>query len=70
MPAMVGQGLRNLMNGDVVTTMTVDDEQADVKLQLKMDDISSLEELGNQKINNILGMPVALNEVGELQESK
>ena len=67
MPAMVGQGLRNLMNGDVVTTMTVDDEQADVKLQLKIDDISSLEELGDQKINNILGMPVALNEVGELQ---
>ncbi len=67
MPSMVGQGLRNLMNGDVVTTMTVDDEQTDVKLQLKIDDISSLEELGNQKVNNILGMPVALNEVGKLQ---
>ena len=67
MPAMVGQGLRNLINGDVVTTMTVEDEKTDVKLGLKMDDIASLNELGKQEINNVMGMPVELQEVGELK---
>ena len=70
MPAMVGQSLRSLINGDVVTTMTVADKKTDVKLQLKMDDITSLEQLGNQEINNVMGMPVALNEVGELKQVK
>ena len=40
MPAMVGQSLRNLINGDVVTTMTVKDEKTDVKLGLKMEDMT------------------------------
>ena len=35
MPAMVGQGLRNLINGDVVTSMTIEDEKTDVKLQFE-----------------------------------
>ncbi|MBB6444958.1 hypothetical protein [Bacillus benzoevorans] len=30
MPAMVGRGLRSLINGDVVTTMTVDGEKTDI----------------------------------------
>ena len=60
MPAMVGQSLRNLINGDIVTSMTVEDEKTDVKLQLNMDDISSLDQLGKQEINNMMGMPVAL----------
>ena len=49
MPAMVGQGLRNLINGDVVTSMTLEDEETDVKLSLKMEDITSLDigETGN-----------------------
>lgn len=67
MPAMVGQSLRNLINGDVVTTMTVKDEKTDVKLGLKMEDIASLDELGKQEINNVMGMPVELQEVGELK---
>ena len=67
MPAMVGQSLRNLINGDVVTSMTVDGEKTDVKLQLNMDDISSLEQLGKQEITNVMGMSVALSEIGELK---
>ncbi|MBZ5753054.1 efflux RND transporter permease subunit [Metabacillus rhizolycopersici] len=67
MPAMVGQGLRNLINGDVVTSMTLEDEETDVKLSLKMEDITSLDALGKQEINNMMGMPVALEEVGELK---
>ena len=67
MPAMVGQSLRNLINGDVVTSMTVDGEKTDVKLQLNMEDISSLDQLGKQEINNVMGMPVALSEIGELK---
>lgn len=67
MPAMVGQSLRNLINGDVVTTMTMKDEKTDVKLGLKMEDIASLDELGKQEINNVMGMPVELQEVGELK---
>ena len=67
MPAMVGGSLRNLINGDVVTTMTMKDRKTDVKLGLKMEDIASLDELGKQKINNVMGMPVELREVGELK---
>ena len=67
MPAMVGQGLRNLINGDVVTNMMIEEEKIDVKLGLKMDDMTSLDELGKQKINNMMGMPVALEEIGELK---
>ena len=63
----LGRGLRNLINGDVVTSMTVDDEKTDVKLQLNMEDISSLDQLGKQEINNVMGMPVALSEIGELK---
>ena len=70
MPAMVGKGLRNLINGDVVTTMTMNDEKTDVKLGLKMEDIASLDELGKQEINNIMGMPVKLRDVGELKRVK
>ena len=67
MPAMVGQSLRNLINGDVVTTMTMEDEKTDVKLGLKMDDIASLNELEKQEINNVMGMPVELRKIGELK---
>ena len=68
MPAMVGQSLRNFINGDVVTNMMIEDVKTDVKLGLKMEEMTSLEELGKQKINNMMGMPVELEEVGELKQ--
>ncbi|RDW17268.1 efflux RND transporter permease subunit [Oceanobacillus chungangensis] len=68
MPAMVGQSLRSLINGDVVTTMTLEENTTDVVLGLKMDEVASLEELGEQEINNVMGIPVALQEIGELKE--
>ncbi|MBS4179260.1 efflux RND transporter permease subunit [Lederbergia citrea] len=67
MPAMVGKSIREFINGDVVTTMTLEDKSTDVKLGLKMNDVVELKELGEQKINNVMGMPVALNEVGKLK---
>lgn len=67
MPAMVGKSLRDLINGDVVTTMTMGDQKTDVNLSLKMDNISSLDELGEQQIKNVMGMPVALKDVGVLK---
>ena len=63
----LGRASCNLINGDVVTSMTVDGEKTDVKLQLNMEDISSLDQLGKQEINNVMGMPVALSEIGELK---
>jgi multidrug efflux pump subunit AcrB len=68
MPGMVGKSLREMINGDVVTSMTVGDKKTDVTLGLKMDDVVSLEELGNQKIKNVMGVPVALNEIGTLKK--
>ncbi|QGS68247.1 MMPL family transporter [Oceanobacillus sp. 143] len=68
MPAMVGQSLRSLINGDVITTMAMEEENTDVILGLNMEEVASLEELGNQEINNDMGVPVALNEIGELKE--
>ncbi|WP_245976751.1 efflux RND transporter permease subunit [Oceanobacillus arenosus] len=68
MPAMIGQSLRSLINGDVITTMTMEDKMTDVVLGLKMDEVASLEDLGNQEINNVIGIPVAINEIGELKQ--
>jgi multidrug efflux pump subunit AcrB len=67
MPAMVGKSLRELINGDVVTTMNLDDKNTDVKLSLIMEEINSLETLGEQKINNVMGTPVPLKELGNLK---
>ncbi|OMC86409.1 hypothetical protein BK128_10050 [Viridibacillus sp. FSL H7-0596] len=67
MPAVVAQSLRTLISGDIVTTMRMDGEIREVKLGLKMDEITSIEKLGNQKINNVMGMPVSLKEIGELK---
>lgn len=68
MPAMVAQSLRTLLKGDVVTTMRLEDEVKEVYLGFKMDKITSIEELGKQKINNLIGMPVSLNDIGELKK--
>jgi multidrug efflux pump subunit AcrB len=68
MPAMVGKSLRELINGDVVTTMNLDDKNTDVKLSLKMKEINSLVTLGEQEINNVMGTPVALKELGNLKQ--
>ncbi|MEK4091813.1 efflux RND transporter permease subunit [Viridibacillus sp. FSL H8-0110] len=67
MPAVVAQSLRTLISGDIVTTMRMEGEIREVKLGLKMDEITSIEKLGNQKINNVMGMPVSLKEIGELK---
>ncbi|MGG0664601.1 efflux RND transporter permease subunit [Viridibacillus arvi] len=67
MPAVVAQSLRTLISGDIVTTMRMEGEILEVKLGLKMDEITSIEKLGNQKINNVMGMPVSLKEIGELK---
>ncbi|WP_181884462.1 efflux RND transporter permease subunit [Neobacillus piezotolerans] len=70
MPAMVGKSLRDLINGDVVTTMSIDENKTDVRLDLKMDAIASLEELGEQEITNMMGMPIKLKDIGVLKRGK
>lgn len=67
MPAMVAQNLRALINGDVVTTMQAADETKEVNLGLKMDEMTSLKDLGKIQISNVMGIPVMLNEIGELK---
>lgn len=69
MPAMVGKGLRELINGDAVTTMTMDNNKTDVKLGLKMEDVTSLDELSDQQITNMMGMPVKLKDIGTLKRA-
>jgi len=67
MPAMVAQSLRTLIKGDVVTTMRVEDETREVNLGMKMDEVTSLKDLGQLQISNVMGMPVFLHELGELK---
>ncbi|MGE7114531.1 efflux RND transporter permease subunit [Lysinibacillus sp. NPDC047702] len=67
MPAMVAQNLRAIINGDVVTTMQAEDETKEVNLGLKMDEMTSLEDLGKVQISNVKGTPVMLNEIGKLK---
>ncbi|RDI45411.1 efflux RND transporter permease subunit [Falsibacillus pallidus] len=70
MAGMVGKNLRDMLNGDVVTSIEMDNEKTDVTLGLKMGAISSLEKLGEQKILNVMGEPVALKEIGTLKKVK
>ncbi|PLR91968.1 efflux RND transporter permease subunit [Bacillus sp. T33-2] len=67
MPAMVGKGIHDLISGDVITSISMDGDKKDVRLLLNMDDIESLEDLGNQEINNVMGMPVKLKDIGNLK---
>ncbi|MFJ7732144.1 efflux RND transporter permease subunit [Lysinibacillus sp. NPDC097231] len=67
MPAMVAQSLRTLIKGDIVTTMRVEDETREVNLGMKMDEVTSLKDLGQLQISNVMGMPVFLHEIGELK---
>jgi len=67
MPAMVAQNLRALINGDVVTTLQAADETKEVNLGLKMDEMTSLKDLGKVQISKEMGIPVKLNEIGELK---
>ncbi|PLS18008.1 acriflavin resistance protein [Bacillus sp. M6-12] len=70
MPAMVGKSLRELINGDTVTTVNIENEKKDVTLSLKMDSIQTLADLEEQQIPNMMGAPVALKDIGELKEVK
>ncbi|MGE7129641.1 efflux RND transporter permease subunit [Lysinibacillus xylanilyticus] len=66
-PGIVAQSLRTLINGDVVTTMRVEAETREVNLGLKMDEVTSLQDLGQLQISNAMGIPVVLHELGELK---
>lgn len=66
MPAMVAQNLRALINGDVVTTLQAADKTKEVNLGLKMNEMTSLKDFGKVQISNVMGIPVMLNELGEL----
>ncbi|MFJ6207153.1 efflux RND transporter permease subunit [Lysinibacillus sp. NPDC092081] len=65
--AIVAQSLRTIINGDVVTTMRVEEEMREVNLGLKMGEVTSLKDLGQLQISNAMGMPVFLHELGELK---
>ncbi|MCL1694241.1 efflux RND transporter permease subunit [Lysinibacillus sp. BPa_S21] len=67
-PAIVTQSLRTLISGDVITTMRVEEETREVNLGLKIDEVTSLEDLGQLQISNAMGMPVFLHELGELKK--
>lgn len=67
MPATVAQNLRALINGDVVTTMQAADETKEVNLGLKMAEMTSLKDFEKVQISNTMGIPVMLNEIGELK---
>ncbi|MBP3040970.1 efflux RND transporter permease subunit [Bacillaceae bacterium Marseille-Q3522] len=67
MPGIVAQNLRSLINGDTVTEMTLDGEQTPLQLKLQLDDVDSIDTLGEQKITNLLGQEIALKELGTLE---
>jgi multidrug efflux pump subunit AcrB len=70
LPATVAQSLRSYIAGDVVTKMVMNDTTTDLLLSVKVDDVDSLEALGEQTVTNMLGQPVALKEVGTLERVK
>jgi multidrug efflux pump subunit AcrB len=70
LPATVAQSLRSYIAGDVVTKMVIDDTTTELLVNVKLDDVVSLEALGEQTVMNMLGQPVALKEVGTLERVK
>ncbi len=47
--------LRTAINGDSVTTATIDDYKVDVNLKFKADTIDSLEDIKQLKVNSATG---------------
>ncbi|MFE8702827.1 efflux RND transporter permease subunit [Cytobacillus sp. FJAT-54145] len=70
MPAMVAQSLRTMITGETVTKVVLDRETTDLQLTLKLDELNSMEVLGEQKITNAFGTQVALEDVGTLKKVK
>jgi multidrug efflux pump subunit AcrB len=70
MPAMVAQSMRNFITGETISKVVIDKETSDLQLTIKLDDINSIETLGEQTITNMMGQQVALNEIGTLKKVK
>jgi multidrug efflux pump subunit AcrB len=70
LPATVAQSLRSFIAGDVVTKMVIDDTTTELLVNVELDNVDSLEALGEQTVMNMLGQPVALKDVGTLKRVK
>lgn len=69
-PAMVGLHVRNLVSGDTITNVDLHSKSAELVLGLKMEQFDSLGKLGEQKITNMLGAPISLNEIATFEQIK
>lgn len=69
-PGLVGLNLRNLISGESITKVEIDSKTTDLILGLKMDEVNSIDALGDQTITNILGEHVAIKEIADVEEVK
>ncbi len=59
--------LRTAINGDSVTTATIDDYKVDVNLKFKADTIDSLEDIKQLKVNSATGKEVPLGAFSDIK---
>ncbi|NMU18077.1 efflux RND transporter permease subunit [Clostridioides difficile] len=59
--------LRTAINGDSVTTATIDDYKVDVNLKFKADTIDSLEDIKQLKVNSATGKEVTLGAFSDIK---
>jgi HAE1 family hydrophobic/amphiphilic exporter-1 len=69
-PLQVTGAVRNIVNGDTVTSVNYQGRTTDVNLMLGSGDITSLDELGRQKLLTPTGDKVELRQIATLSETK
>ncbi|WP_163103100.1 efflux RND transporter permease subunit [Peribacillus alkalitolerans] len=68
MPALVGKGLREVIVGDTISTMNIQNEKKDIALTVKMDQLNSLDDVGELTIKNAFGAPMKIKDIGTLKK--
>jgi HAE1 family hydrophobic/amphiphilic exporter-1 len=69
-PIMVSATLREMVEGNVISSIDIEDQTIDLVLSVKTNSVDSVSELNDIKITNILGQPVALKEIGNVVRMK
>jgi len=67
-PIMVSAFIRNLISGENITNLQLNEQTTALTLTLETDELSSTKTILDQSMTNLLGQPVKLSEVASLAE--
>lgn len=66
-PGMVGISLRNMVAGEEVTRITLDGKESPVLLKQDLSPIHTTQDLEKQKVANMVGDEIAIDQIGTLE---